>query len=45
MPELESNHKEADPQVMVHVEHTNRTYSSTIFPRPTQMVLWQSFQK
>ena len=33
MPELESNHKEADPQVMVHVEHTNRTYSSTIFPR------------
>ena len=32
--ELESNHKEADSQMMLHVKHPSRTYSSVVIHTP-----------
>ena len=34
IPELESNHKEADSQMMLHVKHASRTYSSLVMHTP-----------
>ena len=33
-PELESNHEEADSQMMLHVKHASRTYSSLVMHTP-----------
>ena len=34
IPELESNHKEADSQMMLHVKQGSRTYSSLVIHMP-----------
>ena len=38
IPELESNHKEADSKVMLHVKHPSRTYSSPVIHTPNTAV-------
>ena len=39
IPELESNHKEADSQMMLHVKHASRTYSSLVMHTTEAYVL------
>ena len=34
IPEFESNHKEADSRMMLHVKQTSRTYSSVVIHKP-----------
>ena len=45
IPELESNHKEADSRMMLHVKHASRTYASVIIHTPDTDVFMIALSK
>ena len=45
IPELESNHKEADSRMMFHVKHASRTYASVIIHTPDTDVFMIALSK
>ena len=45
IPEFESNHKEADSQMMLHVEHASRTYSSVVIHMPNTDIFMIALSK
>ena len=45
IPEHESNHKEADSRMMLHVKQTSRTYSSVVIHKPDTDVFMIALSK